>query len=1223
MRQLRSFSLFRFLVICLIAVLLTVAGIAKAQNATKPARLILRPIENREMVTLKGNVHPLATPANDHGAAPDSMPLNRMVLLLNRSTQQQQALNKMSDGLQNSKSPSYHKWLTPAEFGALYGLGDEDLSAVTSWLESNGFKIEEASPARNIITFSGTHAQLKNTFHTELHQYQVNGSLYWANATDPQIPAALAPVIRGFASLNNLPLHQQHTKPMLVRHSPSTGKWEQLSSTAKVKPQFTVPNTNLGTFFGIGPADFATIYNVQPLYTSNITGSGETIAVVEDSDINPADVDYFRSVFGLPAKNLNLIYNGPDPGFNLDEEEAAIDVEWAGGVAPGATIDMVASAGTAVTSGVNLSAIYVVENNLVPIMSVSFQNCELFLGNAGNAFYEELWRQAAAQGITVMVAAGDAGSAMCDDGAGDAEFGSTVNGIASTPYNVALGGTDLYGTALAPNTYWSANNNPTNLESALSYMPETPWNDTCANPQGLPFFQAQGFPDATPEALCNDPNFGTEVVGGGGGASSCTIGAPQNSPNAGNPASCILGYTKPSWQSGVPGIPADGARDVPDISLMAGDGFYGSAYVFCQSDATVLDPPNNGFSCSVNTALQAAGGTSFAAPNFAGILALVEQQTQSRQGNINYVLYKLGTAEFADNGALGQACQSSSVIAGNACTFYDISLGTNAMPCATGSLDCTTMLNVDQIGIMNGFSAEAGYDQASGIGTVNAYNLVQNWSSVTGNLLPSVTTLSASGSTSIAYGSPLGVNVSVAAVAAGSGTPTGDVGVVSNSTMPGQQGLTDTALNNGQASIALQQLPVGSYQVSVNYTGDATFASSTSNGVAVTVAQAASTALIYASQSTAMPGQQLSLFMTVNAQGSGVDPTGTVTFTDATTGQALGTSTVAGVAAGGPPTANGYVTLPSGMLGAGANTITATYSGDGNYQGSTASSIVVTIAGPFAVGVNPGSLNMTAGSTTGNSITVSAMPNGNATLNPGTLKFACQGTLAPGLACSFSTPVAQANGSVSSTLTLQITSPMFVKNQGSASASNSRRASESPMNYGVPAAAGLFIFLVAKRRRRFASYSGALVLLLASGLMLSGCGGAGKAPVPISTVTPSSTTTSLQASSLSPAMNSAVTFNATVASATGSRMPTGSVAFMSGATTLGTAQLANGTASFTTSTLPIGSQSITAQYEGNTTDSASTSIATTVDVTFSTIIAITVQDNAGNIGSVNLPITID
>jgi hypothetical protein len=1223
MRQLRSFSLFRQRMVSLIAVLLIVAGIMQAQNAAKPVRLIAGPIENNQIITLKGNVHPLATAANDRGAAPDSLPLERMVLLLNRSAQQRQALLKLADDQQNSKSHAYHKWLTPAQFGAQFGIGDADLATLSTWLESYGFKIETISPARNFITFSGTHAQLKSAFHTEIHQYRVNGSSYWANAGDPQIPAVLSPVIQGIASLNNFPRHAQHTQPKLVRRNASSGKWEVASSAqggalaAKAKPLFTTPDGNGGEIFAIGPADLATIYNVQPLYTAGINGAGQTIALVADSDINPADVDYFRSIFGLPAKNLNLIYNGPDPGLNGDEEEADVDVQWSGAVAPQATIDLVVSGNTNVAAGVDLSALYIVENNLAPIMSESFGNCELFLGTNGNQFFDELWRQAAAQGITVMVSAGDAGSAGCDQNQFQSDFGLAVNGIASTPYNVAVGGTDLYGTFLSPNLYWNATNTADTLESALAYIPELPWNNSCASPQVFAALQAGGVTDPTPAAVCNDQNLQQlflNTAGGSGGASGCIVSAPFNIENGPNPASCLVGYEKPAWQSGIPGIPGDGARDMPDISLMAGSGLWGSFYVFCESDAT----PNG--VCDVNNALEGAGGTSFGSPIFAGLISMVEQKTQSQQGNVNYVLYKLGAAQYA-NAALGQSCSSENVTGGNQCMFYDVDQGTNTVPCAFMiSPNCNVDVPTYGEGLLTGYNAGTGFDLATGIGTVNAFNMVQGWNSVTSAFLPSSTTLTASGSTTLTYGATLNVNVAVSAVSPATGTPSGDFSILSNSSIPGDQSVAGSTLGKGQAMVPVQGLPVGSYNLTVHYPGDATFAASNSNAIAITVNQAASTISLTASRTTVLPGQSVSFFVSIAGSASGADPTGTLTFTDRTTGQSLGTAAVTAVAENSQPLVSGFVTLPYSVFSVGAHTVTASYSGDGNYLPANAGTVSILVAGPFSVGLNPTSLNIAAASTGGNTLTVTASPNGNAILNAGTLSFACQGTLPLGLACAFSAPAAQADGSLTSTMTLQLSAPLLRKKLTARDKSNSDRVPNRPVQYGIPGLSGILMLLLVRRRRRLSALLGVLMLLAASGLTLAGCGGSGNSPVP-TPAAPTVTTTTLQASSASPALNSAVTFSATVAS--GSGTPTGSVAFMSGSTTLATVQLVNGGASYSTSSLPIGSQSIVAQYAGDSAYSSSTSLSTTVDVTYSTTLTVTGQDNAGNTGSVNLPLTID
>lgn len=283
----------------------------------------------------------------------------------------------------------------------------------------------------------------------------------------------------------------------------------------------------------------------------------------------------FRTMFGLvakgyPANNVNIILNGPDPGLQLDENEADIDTQWSGAVAPNATIDFVVSQGTEASSGVDLSAVYIVENNLAPVMSESYGYCELGLGITGNQFFNTLWQQASAQGITVLLASGDQGSAGCDFYQGitpePAQFGLAVSGYASTPYNVAVGGTD-FNDVLNPSTYWNATDDPTTQASAKSYIPEIPWNDTCTN--GI--LSSFGWSPSA-EANCNNYQLSSIVwtIGGSGGASKCTT------PSGLTPASCSGGYARPSWQTGSGTFSSDGKRDIPDVSLFAGNGFMGN-----------------------------------------------------------------------------------------------------------------------------------------------------------------------------------------------------------------------------------------------------------------------------------------------------------------------------------------------------------------------------------------------------------------------------------------------------------------------------------------------------------------------------------------------------------------------------------------------------------------------------------------------------------------------
>jgi subtilase family serine protease len=512
-----------------------------AQQVGLPAHTT-QAIDENNLVVLRGNVHPMARPEFEQGAVSDDQPLHRMLLLLQRSADQEAALRKFLDDQQNKSSPNYHAWLTSAQFGQQYGPADADIQAVTSWLQSHGFHVNNVAAGRTVIEFSGNAGQVRSAFHTEIHNYTVNGEAHMANASDPQIPAALAPVVAGVVSLNNFPVKS---------HVLSLGSFFRSKTTGETRPLTTFPNCGTTGCFGLGPADFATIYNSAPLLsgTPKIDGTGQTIAIVGESNINVADVTDFRTIFNLPQNfsSTNIILNGPDPGINGSEGESDLDVQWAGAVAPGATIDFVTSEPTETTAGIFLSATYIVDNNLAGVMSESFGGCEQQIGTL-NQFHDSLWEQAAAQGITVMVSSGDGGSAGCDNfgTAQTATQGLGVSGFASTPFNVAVGGTD-FDQINKWTQFWSATNNSTTQASALGYIPEIPWNDSCAQ------LGIAGCGASAPLGLLN-------IVAGSGGASTL--------------------YPKPSWQSGT-GVPLDNHRDVPDVSLFASNGFDGSFYIIC------------------------------------------------------------------------------------------------------------------------------------------------------------------------------------------------------------------------------------------------------------------------------------------------------------------------------------------------------------------------------------------------------------------------------------------------------------------------------------------------------------------------------------------------------------------------------------------------------------------------------------------------------------------
>jgi subtilase family serine protease len=748
----RHITLEIFILTTIIAVFCFARGRAAAQGSATPSR-ITATIDESKLAVLRGNTHPFARAANDRGPVGDGLQMDRLLLVLQRSPEQQAALDRLLADQQNASSANYHRWLTPEEFGRQFGASDDDIAKISAWLESHGFQIDGVSKARNLVTFSGTAGSVRSAFHTVIHQYFVKDETHLANSNDPAIPAALASVVAGVRSFNDF-------FPQASHHS-SRGE----GFKAKIAPHLTLTDSKNNTLFAVGPTDFATIYGITPLWNASqpIDGSGVTIAIVSASDINTTDVAQFRTLFGLPTINFNKVIptGSTDPGVvgpnaasngthgDEDETEAIFDVEWSGAVAKNAKIDLVASKDTVSTAGIDLSAEWIVDQNLAPILSESYGECELGLGTTGNAFYSNLWSQAASEGITVSISTGDTGAAGCDSlgevstttSDQEAVFGLGVNGIASTPYDVAVGGTD-FNDHTTPNAFWSSQNASGTLDSAQSYVPELAWNDSCTN--SLIY---QAFGDSSALTACNDPNvandgndgktadggfFFVSPIGGSGGVSNCT-NAPSN---ASQTSQCTGGYAKPSWQTGV-GVPNDGHRDIPDVSFLAegsqdsygleqalGDNVPGSFYFACEEDAQGSSPSQPA-ACSTSGAFLLGGGTSISAQVFAGVVALVDEKSASAQGNMDSQFYSL--ASSAAQTALNCNSSSTTVLPNSACIFHDVTVGTNAMPCkpsssSDGTNDCSA--NSNAIGVETGYNAGTGYDEVTGLGSINVANLL-------------------------------------------------------------------------------------------------------------------------------------------------------------------------------------------------------------------------------------------------------------------------------------------------------------------------------------------------------------------------------------------------------------------------------------------------------------------------------------------------------------------
>jgi len=921
--------------------------------------LINQPVMESQLTTLRGNTHPMARPQFDIGAAAPDLPMQRMLLVLKRSPQQDAALQKLLDDQQDKASPNYHKWLTPDEFGVQFGATDQDLQQISGWLQSHGLQVNRITHGRTVIEFSGVEAQVENAMHTSIHKFLVNGEEHWANTSDPQIPAALAPAVAGIVSLHSFYKKPQYHFTGVYAKSPVTG------NVNLVSPEFTFPDQQScgGNCFAVAPFDFATIYNLLPLWNSGIDGTGQSIAIVGRSNINIQDVRDFRSIFGLAVNDPTITLDGFDPGLTGDEIEAAIDVQWSGAAAPQAAINLVVSGSTETSDGVDLSALYIVDRNLAPVMSESFGQCEAALGSAGNQFYRALWEQAASQGISVFVSSGDNGSAGCDFNQGfvpqPAQFGLEVSGLASTPFNVAVGGTD-FNDFSNPQTYWNISNDPTTQESAKGYIPETTWNDSCSNA----IFASIGF-STNGETNCNNSQLRgfVSTIGGSGGASSCITGN-------GTLASCAGGYPKPSWQTGS-GVPADGKRDIPDVSLFASNGFVGNFYVLCEADLSFAG------TCNLNqpfVTFFGVGGTSVSSPAFAGIMSLVDQQMHGRQGNPNFVFYKLAAQQTPSS------CNSSTGPA-STCVFNDVTSGTIAMPCQAGSRNCTVSTPGHQFGILSGYTATTGYDLATGLGSVNANNLVTKWSTVTSTFRPTLTSLTLTPTTNLIHGQSVTVTGNVAP-SSGTGTPTGDVSLLT-STGLSVDGFT---LSGGTISGSTTLLPGGTYTVTAHYPGDGTFGSSNSTPpISVTVGKENSSSqlqlitfdfqgnLISNNATTAVYGAPVFLRANVlnsagalcqpNPLGGSGCPTGNVNLTDNNSPLDGGTFGLNSL---------GYAEDQVIQLSGGSHSVKVQYPGDGSFNASTTTTAYSITPAPTTIGApfvqfgqvsSPFSANVTVQST--------------------------------------------------------------------------------------------------------------------------------------------------------------------------------------------------------------------------------------------------------------------
>jgi hypothetical protein len=1021
---------------------------------------------------LRGTVSPLTLGAEDNGAVTPSTPLTSIHVYMTLSTTKSRALAQLLSDQRTPGSSKYHKWLTPTEFGSQFGVSSTDEQKVRVWLESEGFANIRLSASRTSFVFAGTAAQAQHAFQTSIHAMTKNGAIHFANVSDVSVPSTMAGLVQAVRGLDDF-------KP--TPHA--------IKSAAKASPQYTV---GAGAF-GLAPNDIATIYDLKPLYAAGIDGSGVTVAVVGQSDIDLTNISAYRNGFNLPVNlpSVVLVPSSPDPGtIQAYAEEAYLDLEVLGAVARNTSLIYVNS------SNVDDSFEYAVDNNIAQVISTSFGGCEPILGNA---IPEYLYQQANAQGITIVAAAGDEGAADCDlKGAASATLGLAVDSPADVPEVTAVGGTSF---ATPVDSYFSGSNDSMG-GSALSYIPEVAWNGT----------QSQG-----------------HLSAGGGGASAL--------------------FTKPSWQQGT-GVPADGMRDVPDVSMFsANDGYEAFAYIVCTDGDCASGPPN------LTSSGSEWGGTSASAPVFAGIIALLNH-------------YLITSGDLSAPG-LGNVNPHLYLLAANATSvFHDITQGNNIVPCTLNTPDCTTG--------SFGYSAGVGYDQVTGLGTLDGYNLVHEWNSysivgttaslsasasvlapgasitltaqvmpASGSAIPSGSVTFYSGDNSLGtepldstgkasfttntlnygvdsitafyqgdlqFGQSLSSAVSITALvpttttitpaastwpqgspfslsiavvpSTGSTTATGTVTVYVGSTSLGS-----VTLSSGAAIFTTSALPVGTDSLKAVYSGDSALATSSSSVISVTILDSTqtitTTTTLTANPTQASQGTEVTLTAIVAPATGATLPTGTVAFYSGST--SLGTVTLS----------NGQAVFPTTNLPTGTDSLTATFTGSSNYAASTSAviSVIVTASQPdFSMAASPAALTVTGGQTATTTLTVTPS---NGFIQ--SLAFACSG-LPTGSTCSFGTPTVQTNGTTTVTLSMSTTV---------LSAALARPVSSSTPLFAVLPFIGILSFRRRKAIIRALQLGIVAFALVVIGAGMTGCsgGGAGTNPSQPTPVTSTITVT--------------------------------------------------------------------------------------------------------------------
>ncbi len=747
-----------------LGILATVSALAF--GATAQAGVISGAIDNNKLVTLTNNTRSEANALNDRGRVDDSVKFGGMQLLLKRSPEQEVAFERLIADLHNPQSPNFHRWLSNAEIGQRYGLGEDDIGQIKDWMKSNGLKVKAVSPDHSFITFSGNNAAISKAFHTEIHTLSVNGDSHFANMSNPKIPAALRSAVAGVVSMNDFRAHTNFSRKFKT-------PLPQMTVTSGCYPAIPTGTHNASytnRCFLVTPGDLAAIYDMKAAFDAGITGQGQTVVVVEDTNVyKMAAWNTFRAVMGLNkythATFTTVHPTGAaacaNPGVIWGNDgEAILDAEYASASAPDANI-VLASCSDTGTNNVGFGGLKAIQNmmataNPPKIFSMSYGECETENGATSNAAYNTTYQNAAAQGISIYVSSGDESATSCDPNATRATHGIGVSGFQSSPYNISVGGTDYSDTTNRNNatlwqTYWNDTTGAGNgYASAKSYIPEIPWNNSCASEVTATFYTGSNVTYGT-SGFCNN-TFATgsnnflSTGSGSGGPSGCATGASASGANnTGIVGGTCAGWPKPAYQAGFKGIVADGVRDTPDVSLFAANGVWGHWFPYCDYDPAALGSTStaNAPGCMSGNPYNwaGAGGTSFSSPIWAGIQALINQKTNASWGNTNVQYYALAAAEYGVNG--NPNCDSSlGTGASSSCVFHDVTAGDYNVNCraGTGSIkhNCYLPSSTNGVGTTDStnnsyvpmYKSASGWDFTTGVGTPDVNNLVNAFAQI-------------------------------------------------------------------------------------------------------------------------------------------------------------------------------------------------------------------------------------------------------------------------------------------------------------------------------------------------------------------------------------------------------------------------------------------------------------------------------------------------------------